>query len=346
MTQTQWTTLAPTAALAVCACSCPPLGEVPINAEDSSTAEVIRSIVAEFVQNTAPHDTCVRAIDVVSDQDTLGRWTRDRRIQLDASLEGEELVRVTRHELCHALDEALGYPSKELADDAAQLLSLPDGYEEPKRWAECWKCEAFAQVCEFGGSVAHQFSEPCWSDASPLGSEVFARLANAIWTGEAASRRLEVEQIAGLATEAEPAPLLARFVDEPDAVYLSWREPDGNVRRGTYDFDDGQLLSEGRASHDRHVTPELTYDLPHHLTLQKFEGSKDGSQIVGLFTLRAAGSGDMVRWLWSNGAAWALAGGGCLDDFVVLPSRSETLIVEPTASGLEWGALDWAQGQP
>lgn len=137
--------------------------------------EVVREVLAQFEAEVFAPPT-VKRIVFDSDAEVLGDnqgvYTDDLIILREGI--GESLVLDVRHELCHAMDEDLGWPSKMAGWDED-----PDG-EGPK--------EVFARLCSLGEeglSLLHGAGLPCLESAlvAPF-EDISALFKSPEWTGE------------------------------------------------------------------------------------------------------------------------------------------------------------------
>lgn len=137
--------------LTLLACStCPSFEETQITGASAEQRAEIEAALADMQAWTGLDGVCVREVRMVGAEelpDSRGIW-RGRNIELRETISGESLRFITRHELCHALDDHLG-----LSEQAPELFTgdyiQSDNYDtESLR-----RAEDFADACQHGPAV-------------------------------------------------------------------------------------------------------------------------------------------------------------------------------------------------
>lgn len=172
--------IVPATLLAACSSSSP-LSEVEVVGGSASQRRTVREVVAAFDVATggAVRLRAIRFEASLGGQngfDVAGRYRADHVLLLD-TLVGDELRRVTGHELCHALDDDLGLSdarTPELDDLRSVIL---DG-EADDRSGVHERREVLSRLCERGGPVASLLSVPS-PDLPESGRRVFDDLRQA-----------------------------------------------------------------------------------------------------------------------------------------------------------------------
>jgi hypothetical protein len=101
-------------------------------------------------------------------------------VDLSGSLEGEELVGMLTHELCHALDDAEGLSSD--GPGLGQWTNGPLGGGEDRSETHQER-EVFANLCEAGPVTSVLMACPCADGVGDLWS-LYLWLSTGVWTGE------------------------------------------------------------------------------------------------------------------------------------------------------------------
>jgi hypothetical protein len=253
------------------------------------------------------------------------------RIVLSADLAADEIGRIARHELCHALDDAEG-----LSEGSAALLDpFTDGPlvgYAADRSAVHRRREVFAHLCEAGPVAARVGSEDC-PDLAPDLWSAFGWLEEAVWQGVSPIGHAPAPTTGGAFVDLgiEVDRWLIEGLDN-GATIAVWYPSDGAVFTSVVvGLDTGFPAPAGAREPDL-VAPDglpATWGLagrPH--------GSADGPGVV-VATVEVAGFAPVERVLGWDGAAWDAVDRGCWPE-----DRSPANLF--TTEGRVWSA--WTEG--
>lgn len=171
-------------------CASRPLDEVPIHGGTLAQQQVVRETIAEFEAWIGPGRVELSAVVFTPGvRDAVGRyWVAQRRIRILDSVEGAELERVVRHELCHAVDlqgDLLSRPDPTF-DTLVERVRAQEAHPLHPVVGESRRAdrgELFANLCEYGPARTHLVATPCPGDPEYLAAA--ARwLEDEVWTGE------------------------------------------------------------------------------------------------------------------------------------------------------------------
>lgn len=164
-----------------------PLSEVPIHGGDPPQQQTVRDALVAF--DRAVGEGRLRLPSVrIREWSRVGSVNqRSLRITLDASLFGDDLAFVARHELGHALDfaEALLERPDPLFDDLADELVEADLIESVDDYptARLRRSEMFAVAVALGPLPTQLAATACPGD-DPRGTELGEWMAQRVWGGE------------------------------------------------------------------------------------------------------------------------------------------------------------------
>lgn len=235
------------AILGACTRQSSALPEVEFWGEEPDTIDIVRREIVRFVADTAPMQTRVRAIHFL-DLGVAGGWDEAKEvIVLDPSLAEDELVRVLRHELCHALDTSIGYTRGMASNNIWTELSGEALFEDPT--SRCSVCvhdpvgEAFATVCEAGAWIAHNYNASCTQDEDSRAANAFAEVARDVWVGFMPRDALRGAAWAGVSTDEPPHAVYGDTTADPETILVLWEEGPGKVLDGgLFDVTSGAFL--------------------------------------------------------------------------------------------------------
>lgn len=301
--------------------------ELPIRGATAAQEAALRAELAAFEAATGAGRTRVRSVTVADLGGRRGLWRPiPRRIELSEGEATGDMVRILRHELCHALDFAEG--PLHLEHDATYTRmaahlhrtegDVLGGGDDPERRR---KREVFALSCEEGPWMAHAHVQPCPDDDPDL-STIARHLAEVVWTRSGGLERAALGPTVRLAPDHEggaPESFTARGMGQEPIVFAGYGFDDGAMGRGAIDVDTGAHLGSGFDEAGELWAPLL--EPPDHLEIPIPSGAR-ASSVVGW------GAGPVVaalehelslgpqmgpRWAASDGGAWALIGEGCPD---------------------------------
>jgi hypothetical protein len=162
-----------------------PLSQVPVRGGTDAQQAEVRRIIEGFEQAAGPGRVALTEV-VFSDiyGPAIGTFSPvSFRVRLESGLQGFELERVLRHELCHALDYTEGLVAEPdpafdaLVHDLFVLGAVDtEGLEGPRNR----RSEAFARFCEKGPLIAEALSSACPGEPDEV-TEVAATLVRQVW---------------------------------------------------------------------------------------------------------------------------------------------------------------------
>jgi hypothetical protein len=153
-----------------------PLSEVPILWGTDRQQEAVRAELDHVLATMEVDAVRLRSIEITTEPEhRLGSFNyATDRVKLDRYVDEPMMRKTTRHEVCHALDAALGWPSETRSglDLVARhwkdrtTSGIPFGDETNRR------NEAFAVICEQGVHGARALLDPCQGLHPDLRAEV------------------------------------------------------------------------------------------------------------------------------------------------------------------------------
>lgn len=306
------------------ACSDPPpalwnLPDVPIEGGTAEEREAVHAELLEIDRWLGPGRLRLHVVRIEAVAPPYGgKYVGDGVVLLDDDLEGTlEIRTVTRHEVCHALDDAEDQsgPPMGVLDQIAESLETSEAIRDLS--ASGWRAEAFAQTCEITPFVTHLLATRCPED-DPRIAEIASWLLDRVWT------------------ESEPpseAPLATPVVFQPPESGTIPGHPwnDGSVRATTdpalvqvtlvddTGFNDVWVVDRetGQVVTDRDVDPEQLprIDTPISPALWgwAFPYGLEGVAVIEMLRVEVSEIGwadERMLWL-DDGGSWAPVRDGC-----------------------------------
>lgn len=209
------------------------LPEVPVTGGSPAARAAIRDELAAFDGAVGPGDVRLTEVAVRPLPDLLGLYQEARRrISLHDGLPDDQVARILRHELCHALEHQHG-----VVDDPVPVLDAfgawlyaPEGADLPDRpSARGRRAEALAELCEMGPLRAWALTLPCPKDP-PRAEPAYGWVDANVWR---AWDRPEVhplgEPVASWVADRPFATATVTATDAPGRLGIVLRHADGAV---------------------------------------------------------------------------------------------------------------------
>lgn len=289
------------------------LPDVPISGGTSEQRAAAATELAEFDRWVGAGRLQIAGVEFRPLPDNLnGRYYRAwKAVDLDETLEPDQVRLSLRHELCHALDR-----SDELMDDLSLFQAFGDslydreqGHLDSHASRRGRRSEALAVLCESGPLGAAALSTPCPGD--PDVADLFEYVASEVWAAYEPPTPSLGTAVVTAAYVGEP---WTSFDIEPTA---SPERVDLTTVTGTLEV----LVQLDLATGDRilgewadigSTVVDVPDALPPEGEVHSLVGWSTGP-VAGVIDLAVRGQGDfMERMLWYDGDRWTTVPDECM----------------------------------
>jgi hypothetical protein len=226
-----------------------PLPDVPLRGGTAEARAVASAELLAFDAAVGPGEVQLSELVFRPLDDLLGLYQEaPRRVSIAVDLPTEEVARIVRHELCHAVDHQLallGDPVPVL-DAFGDWLYAPEGAGIPDAGNDrSRRAEAMAELCEMGPLRAWALTRPCPADPS-LAREAYGWVYDNVWRAwEPPERRALEDPTVSFVAPRPFTDAIVTATDVPNRLNIVLQHAGGNVVLYGAELLSGQPASPG-----------------------------------------------------------------------------------------------------